>query len=227
MKRLLTFLLALALPLAARAQSTAGNALAFTGGYAQVPHAADLDAVPLTITAWIKTTASPPLASGIVNKYVASSLNGYSVHLENGRVFAWYFSGGAARVYPGGAGQDGGLVNDGAWHHIAYTVDAAGGKLYVDGVLKNSQAWEGTPAATTTAEPLRVGRYPGSTDFAGQIDEVSLWNVARTQAQIQAGMTAGTEPGLLAYYRFDESSGTAVTGSRAGGIHPGTLTGTR
>src|SRR5690606_2572562 len=39
------------------------------------------------------------------------------------------------------------------------------------------------------------------------IDEVRIWNVARTEAQLQANMfdlpNPTTEPGLLAYYKFE------------------------
>ena len=46
-------------------------------------------------------------------------------------------------------------------------------------------------------------------NFIGYINEVRIWNVARTQAQIQAYMNTSlpspaTQPGLLAYYIFDD-----------------------
>ena len=46
--------------------------------------------------------------------------------------------------------------------------------------------------------------------FAGEMDEVRVWNVARTDAQIQEAMTRAispTEPGLAGYWRFDEGDG--------------------
>lgn len=226
MKRFLLSVLAVAaLALPASAQRLSGNYLDLTSGSVQTAHAADLNAYPLTVTAWVRTTGSAGFKE-IVTKYVGASFNGYSVHLINGHVYAWYFVSAGRSVYGGGQGLDGGLINDGAWHHIAYTVDAAGGKLYVDGVLKNSLAWTGTPGATTTTTPLSIGRYlpppPGPTE---QVDEVTVWNVARTAAEIDASRTAtlvGNEPGLVAYYRCDELSGTAVIDAD-GGAHPGTI----
>ncbi|MGL5196059.1 MAG: LamG-like jellyroll fold domain-containing protein, partial [Chroococcales cyanobacterium] len=49
--------------------------------------------------------------------------------------------------------------------------------------------------------------------FAGQIAEVRLWRVARTEAEIQNDFThrlQGDEPGLTAYYPLNEGSGDWV-----------------
>ena len=50
--------------------------------------------------------------------------------------------------------------------------------------------------------------------FAGQLDEVRIWNFARTQAQIQASMgyeiTSGT--GLLGRWGMNEATGTTSDG---------------
>src|SRR6185503_18767069 len=61
-------------------QVTPGNCLRYNGtnGYASVPHDAALNAYPLTITAWIRTSRFAPLYDGIVNKYAPGSGNGYS-----------------------------------------------------------------------------------------------------------------------------------------------------
>src|SRR5205807_10656625 len=56
--------------------------------------------------------------------------------------------------------------------------------------------------------------------FPGQMHDVSVWNVARSQAQIQAQMNAGltgNESGLAALWRFDEGAGlTAADASGHG-----------
>src|SRR5439155_19228199 len=44
--------------------------------------------------------------------------------------------------------------------------------------------------------------------FKGAIDEVEIWNAARSQAAIQGDMfrkLTGSEPGLAAYWRFEEN----------------------
>jgi hypothetical protein len=52
--------------------------------------------------------------------------------------------------------------------------------------------------------------------FAGLIDEVRIWNVARTQAAIGATMSqllTGTEPGLVGYWAFETASDQATDAS--------------
>lgn len=55
---------------------------------------------------------------------------------------------------------------------------------------------------------IRKGSHNGDIRnfFEGEIDEMRVWNVARTEAQIKATMSSsltGSEPGLVAYWRFN------------------------
>jgi len=83
------------------------------------------------------------------------------------------------------------------WHHIATTFDGTNYKLYMNGEEVNN--YTVTAGDTPAATPVR---YIG-TDFMGKIDEVRMWNVARTQAEIQANMNktlADNVTGMEAYY---------------------------
>lgn len=212
---------------------SSGTAVQFNGVDAAVvanqgsPTALNL--FPLTISAWIKTSDTTG-DRGIVNKYVSSSDNGYQMFLANGHLVAWYFKDISNCVYGGSdLSLDGGLVADGKWHNVAFTVDNTGGKVYVDGLLKNQLPWTGSPGLTSTTQPLSLGLYPPAgptTFFNGQIDEVRIWQAALTQTQIQQTMSKrlmGTENGLTAYYRLDEGAGP--TAFDALGANPGTLQG--
>ena len=102
----------------------------------------------------------------------------------------------------------------GQWHHVAITYDQTTFRLYIDGALEVQSPATGQLAVTTY--PLSVGKKaPQNGDyFKGQIDECRVWNVARTQAQIQATMSkalSGAESGLVVYWPFDEASGQTVT----------------
>lgn len=72
------------------------------------------------------------------------------------------------------------------------------------------------------------GDYGGSGQgFGGTIDEVRVWNVARSQSEIQDNRfdpLTGTEEGLVAYWPFSEGSGS-TTADQAGNGHEGTLNG--
>lgn len=218
----------------AHAQSGPGHALGFSGNgsYVAVPHTAGLNAFPLTVMAWVNTTAATG-QQGLVNKYLASSFNGWNLFLRDGRVRAWYFVNNTRFVWDGTDGLDGGPVADGAWHHIAFTVDASGGKLYVDGVVRASRAWTGAAGAPTTTQEVRLGNYPGGVlSFNGplSLDEITVWNVALSQSQIVSYLftpLSGSEANLLALYRGEEGSGVTVADSAPlNGNNHGTWVGT-
>ncbi len=101
-----------------------------------------------------------------------------------------------------------------AWHHAAATYQASTRTLtlYLDGV----QVAQGVqPSFTTTGNGLsfQIGRN-GTTGAAwtGKLDDVRVWNVRRSAAQIAANMGneyIGAPSGLIGNWRFNEASGTS------------------
>ena len=70
-----------------------------------------------------------------------------------------------------------------------------------------------------------VNRY--QTHFKGKIDNLSIWNRALSDTEIQSdllGSLQGDEPGLLSYWSFDEGSGNLVKDESEHGNH-GTIFG--
>lgn len=200
-----------------------------TNAKAEVAHTPALNAFPLTLEAWVKT-AQTTGQQGLLNKYSSGSLNGYQMFLLNGELRAWYFRNSSNHVFGGGDGLNGGFIADGRWHHLAFVVDATGGRLYVDGELRASRAWSGAPGATTTALPFSIGYYnsPVGGYFNGLIDEVRVWNRARSRTELIRDAQAilqGDEPGLIAYYRLDEGRTAATVADSAGGDQNGVLSG--
>ena len=106
-------------------------------------------------------------------------------------------------------------IADNNWHHVAYTFDGTS-KIYLDGVLIASP----TLAAFNTSGTqiiLGAGNTSLFEPYNGDIDEVRIWNIALTQADIQATMNceAQAQPELVAYYKFnqgcDNADNTAIT----------------
>jgi len=95
-------------------------------------------------------------------------------------------------------------VTPGQWTHVAFVLNSGTGYLYVDGVQV------GTGSLTTVNTPtgntdLRIGeRVPGGTiPFQGSIDEVRIWNYARSVNEINNDKDSefcSLPPGLVAYY---------------------------
>lgn len=196
----------------APAQTVWGNVLSFDGtnDYVQA------DAVPLanasfTIEAWARRDTTNTMDM-IVGQGVGS--------LYYGLMFGFHWFGFDFDFY-------GDLVSsaniDTAWHHWAGAYDATSRvqRLYRDGVLL------GTHVATQHYQgsgPLYIGQAFGAV-FAGAIDEVRIWSVARSQAEIQANLghpLTGSEANLMAYWNFDEGTGTTAQDRTTNG-HNGTL----
>jgi hypothetical protein len=94
-------------------------------------------------------------------------------------------------------------VNDDKWHHIAatYAGAATAWDLWVDGKKEATKVM----TTNTVGTQLVVGSTITGENkpLAGEIDEVRIWNVARTADQLLANMrrpALGTEPGLVLYY---------------------------
>jgi len=177
--------------------------------YAFAPHAPELNALPITVAFWFQCDEA---AGSLLNKYLSGTFNGYGVQIEDGRVLAYYFRDRANAVYGPRAGLRAPLPADGAWHHLAFVVDANGGRLYLDAVLADQQPWSGRPGPCSNHEPLRLGRYETSKTgtLAGHLADVSVWNVALDGAQVQQLVqrgTIGTHTNLIAHWRFAEGGG--------------------
>jgi hypothetical protein len=207
------------------------NALKFDGinGYVQVAHANDLNSYPFTATAWFRTTntASVPAGTyqGIASKCVDGVADGWSLGLQDGHLRGFFYINGSLANKAIDA-SSAASVTDGSWHHAALVVDGSGGKLFLDGNVVGSSAWTVPGAAPTSTTPLQIGRYYNYVaHFLGAIDEVTVWSRALAATEVQSFKNlrlAGTETGLVAYWRFDEN-GSLTTADATGHGHTGTL----
>jgi hypothetical protein len=114
----------------------------------------------------------------------------------------------------------------GTWHHFVgvYATDYA--EFWVDGVRVSQLAHEFGPLTHLPLTDLYIGAgLPVTLQneyFAGRIDEVRVWNYPRTPAEIGSSWNAtltGGEPGLVAYWRFDEGAGQTAADSSPLGNH--------
>ncbi len=119
---------------------------------------------------------------------------------------------------------NGGLFS-GFFHHIEIIKSGAVLSMYVDGVLHDATIVSGT---ATNNYSVRIGdnaQMPGRY-FNGWMDEIRIWNTARTPEQITANKynhLSGNESGLVAYYKLDDESTTIhdETGNNNGTLHEG------
>lgn len=119
------------------------------------------------------------------------------------------------------------------WSHIAVVLDGNSVTSYLDGRRVHTASLAGAPADANPAlndlflgvrETLAGNLNTSDSFFEGYIDEVRIWSVPLTEAEIQGRMRhrlEGTEPGLSLYWSFDgPPSGTVMDEA---GTHHGTI----
>jgi hypothetical protein len=195
-----------------------------------------------TVELWVRTTALAPTFASLLKVIDTPSQSVYSVEV-NRQLDAtcgptstpgstlFYIRDGDNRVF---ARYITTSIYDGAWHHVAWRLVNASTNtmlVFVDGV---EQALLGScdQSPTTFSNwnqllTVGAGNNRGNVEsyFNGDLDELRIWNVARTPAELAANRyrgLAGDEPGLVAYWQLDESAGTLVADLVGG--NNGTLT---
>jgi hypothetical protein len=101
------------------------------------------------------------------------------------------------------------MVNDDQWHHIAFVKDGSTLLLYVDGVLEGS-TFDTTVDDTRNSSGLYLGRRGNGTlnHWRGCMDDLRIWNIARSEAQINADLgrrfSQPLPSNLVLYYTFNQ-----------------------
>lgn len=109
---------------------------------------------------------------------------------------------------------------DGTWHHIAWVVAGDQATLYVDGVADTTGfIWENPYSTSVTTTSLGgIQRASKSHWVTGEIDEVSLWNLALTPADVAALASADN---ALEVIDDADSDGLPDAWERKFGLDPG------
>ncbi|MEI8201772.1 MAG: LamG-like jellyroll fold domain-containing protein [Bacteroidota bacterium] len=129
----------------------------------------------------------------------------YLISLNNGQIEARFIN--SANVTSQPTIPTGTIIPN-IWQHFAFVYDGTKTYFYQNGALVSSATASGSLTIGTT--PFAIGKSTlGTFNFYynGNIDEVTLWKKALTQAEISAMMTTepiGNEPNLLLYYKFNQ-----------------------
>ncbi|MCP4708001.1 MAG: LamG domain-containing protein, partial [Planctomycetes bacterium] len=103
--------------------------------------------------------------------------------------------------------------------HVAVTYEGIYSdlKMYINGIEQELVSFGQSPAGyinDNSALDLIIGNSLNqNSTFDGIIDEVRIWNVARSAEEIQAGMQTdlnGDEPGLVGYWPMNEGNGSFI-----------------
>jgi|GEM_PF-1223443 len=165
----------------------------------------------LTIEAWVRPT-DMTARHGIYSTRLTNPAGSFQLEVGIG-------SGGTARVAVSGVstwvaqtGNNSVLLNE--WNHIAYTRTGTGAgthSIYVNGVKQNLISDANYTFINNTSDKV-LGSGTGGTQFLkGNLDEIRVWSVARTEQQIREYMhipLTGSEQGLVGSWQLNSVSGT-------------------
>ncbi len=185
--------------------------------YVSIGDTATLDlTTAFTYELWMKQSAKSVAVAGLIAKpYGHQHGDTIAIWFEGGSLHAGVnitnVSGTLTYVWPPAA--------VGHWHHVAWTYDdtSKAESLYVDGsAVASGNGTFGTPVYDT--HPLMIGADIDFDNlnygFDGLLEDVRIFSVARTPAQVLADMSAVTPLAdatlLVASYAFSDGAGTTA-----------------
>lgn len=185
---------------------------------------------PFTIEAWVKKEGGSGTLT-ILSKFDAGVEGSYSFGINpNNKVFLTRNA--ASPVTVTSVNEIPHFLSSApfkyVYTHVAATYDGTNVKLYINGVLDQTTAVGATTSAANTNVVIGASHTSGvlSNFYWGKIEEIKVWNVVRTAAELVANMFMATKvstTGLVAYYKCDEGAGTTLVDSK--GTPNGTLGG--
>lgn len=194
-----------------------GNSLLFNGinNYVSIPDNPALDfSDSVSIEFWINPVSDSNHL--IISKgWCLNNNHGYYIDLIGGKIsFGWAPNGGCAGGITNLFRTDSSVVFPYQCTHVAVVFDIALATIYINGISVPVTLIMGNNNMPihNSSEPLRIGVSKGLNSslngyYAGEIDELRLWNYKLTASEITSRMNTiltGNEPGLVAYYDFEE-----------------------
>lgn len=183
--------------------------------YLTVPDNNALDITSaITIEAWIYRTATGVVEQNLIDKSVNDAACNYRFSVQNDKL-AWWRSGASGGEFSTSS------IPANVWVHVAMTLSGGTLKFYINGVLDATVSTGNTTLGSANAGLLYIGNSSVSTGttgtryFYGRMEELRIWSVARSAAEIKANAynvnVSSNAPGLVGYWRFNDGSGTTLT----------------
>ncbi len=120
-------------------------------------------------------------------------------------------------------------VTWGQWHHVAATYDGSDWRLFLDGQLEAQATANGATPRGDSIQHFSLGTMMDSAGvpagaLAGALDEVRVWDHARSQEEIEASMyeAVAAGEGLVSRWALDEADAAVLDSV---GRHEGTIVG--
>ena len=161
----------------------------------------------ITVECWAYRTSWTGAERAIVSK---TAQGGYNIRANNNGVRSFLYRNGAYAelIYSSSLAS--------GWHHFALTYDGRYSRLYVDGIIRDT---DDAGANYSIGYPcvinhFLIGNEPQCNSghenefFNGKIDEVRVWNIARTGNEVahyRSQSITGSSSGLIAYWQMNQT----------------------
>jgi hypothetical protein len=198
-----------------------GNGVTFetTDDYINLDSSSSLKpTTKISVSAWVNTPLTSTFNTVIGGRtnfaanywFVVKNTGRVAVNLEN-------------IVAHGTFQTDVDTISADTWTNIAFTYDSTAGNnnanIYINGQVKKSLTLTGLIGYSDTNMSLGFTEY----GFGGTMDEVRVYNRALSPAEVQD--LYEWAPGPVAYYKFDEGTGTTSVNDSSGNGNTGTMNG--
>jgi uncharacterized protein (DUF2164 family) len=191
-----------------------GEALNFDGGNDYVNIGASLNTTlsasnKITVEAWVRPNTNSGFGIIVGNYNTPPSNTGmqFLLRRDGANYTFWTDNGSGFNTVTSAA-----TVTLGTWQHVAGTWDGSVMRIYVNGTPSGTLSVSGTSLVANTNQIWLGGRPAGTEYFNGSIDETRIWNVARTQCEINTFRNCEiptTATGILANYHFNQGIAAA------------------
>ncbi|NEP89362.1 MAG: hypothetical protein F6K18_22400 [Okeania sp. SIO2C2] len=207
------------------------SALELDGDYIQLSPESIPSGKEITFSLWAYGDSTLPVSTCLIEAYNEQDERIFNVHLP------WsdkniYFDCGGDRINRHAERQNTDPADfveaeyKDKWSHWAFTKNADTGemKIYYNGKLWHWNDDNSKTSILPTVKTVKLGSYVnGGVYYYGKIDEVRIWNYARSEEQIQADMNrrlSGNESGLVGYWHFEGGTAKDYSGNgNDGTIH--------
>lgn len=182
--------------------------------YVDIEDNLDLNTTEFTISAWIKRDTGTTDAS-VLSKRDYNNTEGYDFRINSTGRIEFVLNGGTSTITSSVS------IPENEWHQVAIIYDSGNATLYIDGVADTSVSSLPAPVATSQKFLIAAadGYDPNTTDyFAGNIDEVRIWDIALSVNQLRYIMNQEISNDATLALEYGDVIPTSITNNEISSI---------
>jgi len=184
------------------------------GDSVNVAYAASLGLNTYTISTWVQLASEPGNYGLLGTRFGGDQTfdvkaRATDIHGDVGSGSGWIDGGVDIRSTDTGSNGIGGDLAVGSWHLVSYVIDNAAqeSRLYIDGDLKRTKAFSGTPLLMKSGQSMHLGHSSGAEYMDGILDEMRVSAAARSTDWLLTSFMTQASNDTYCVYGTAESTG--------------------